>query len=495
MHLPLLLSALPLVQDTWLSRDLPSACHPTPPSEGAHELLAADHLPFPDRLPGPPAPAAAPVSVTTLHQLVEEALRQEDQRAHLEVTGDLLLLRGDGRAQETVDGVLADLARLDEHLRIDWQVQLSIADQPRRTWTGSSRSGERTSLGARRTVAYIGSQDVNVASDSGVAEPETHHALLGATVHLTCSNLEGGDHLIEGCLDLAELVELVNFDPGTPDLGLLQLPEVASAQVRFAGRNRAEVLLEGLPAPLGGATLVVTTARALEETAPNAWRPFDLAALTRRPPRPLPLEAGGMGVPLGQEPAAVPAPHDAGALASLLGSRGLEASAPLWTGNLLLVQAGSTTVQEASRLLSTLEAHLIEGTLQVSAGPLRATFTAVAGRPARLAVGVERRRATEVGSQLAPSVWMPIVEVERTFDGLVLEGSPGSGRFRATVRQTWGEVLETVPEQDSGLAALQRLERGRRGGAFELSPTAQDLQVLLPEAAGGPSVSARYDEP
>jgi len=431
------------------------------------------------------------VATTLLLQLLDEGLRAQKHRAQLEVAGGSLLVQADAAGLATVDAVLADLEAGEAFLRIPWEVELRLGDAAPVTWTGVARPGERFAVGERKAIGYLGAQDVNVASDSGVAEPETHHALLGATLHLTLANLSDGKRLIEGCLDLAELVELETFDPGTPDLGLLQLPEVATAQVRFAGLDEAYVHLSGLPAPLGDATLVVRVALRQAELGTATWRVHDVHALTGRPRRGAPVSAGGFGVdPSGVRREDLPV-HDAGALTALLGGS-IDEAAPLWSDGLLFVRPGSSAAKAADELLPALEAHLTAGTLQLSAGPVSATLPVVGGREARLVVGTERRRATEVDSQLAPSTWMPIVEVERTFDGLVLEGRPLADAFRGTVRVTDDRLLGVVPEPESGLAALQRLERTRRGSSVEVLASADADRVLLPEGPTGPAVLARF---
>lgn len=492
MLLPLLLSTAAAAQDTWVPRTLPSLCHTTPAAEAPLELLDADHLPFPRELPARGPGSQAPVPSTLLLQLVDEHLRATNHRAQLELAGGSLLVQAEPAGRAAVDTVLADLEAAGAFLRIPWQAELHLGDGAPLAWSGVARPGERFALGERRAVGYLGAQDVNVASDSGVAEPETHHALLGATLHLTLSNLSDGSRLIEGCLDLAELVELETFDPDTPDLGLLQLPEVTTAQVRFAGLDQATVQLTGLPDPLGDATLVVRVARRAAEVAYSAWRVHDVHALTRRPPQGAPIAAGGFGIDArGGAPRSEALPsHDAAALAALLGGS-FEEGAPLWSDGLLFVRPRSSAATAASALLPALEAHLVAGSLQVRAGELSATVDVVGGREARLVVGTERRRATEVDSQLAPSSWMPILEVERTFDGLVLGGQPLAGTFRGAVRVTGGRLLGRVPEPESGLAALQRLERTRRGSSVELLATAESEQVILSESRTGSAVHAR----
>ena len=484
MHIAIILSTLPLLQDGWEHRTLPSACRPTVPAQAPCELMDADHLPFPGRSPRAQEPAPAPIPVAVLMQLLDTSSGQGPSRPRLQVSGETLLVQGSPDAVRAVDATLSSLAALEEQLKIDWQVELTTGDGQSRSWDGSSRSGERVPLGERHVVSYLGSYDVNVTSDAGIATPETHRALLGTTAHLSFSTLKGGGHLIEGCLDVAQLIGLDDLDPETPDLGILQLPQVKTAQVRFAGIDKAVVTLDGPRVPHGGLKLVIRAGPARPSPGAGPWLIHDLAALTRPAPRPARIDAGDLGSQPGASRPRPSAAHDVGTLASLLDSGSLDGSPPLWAGSLLLLPRGSGLEAQAQELLVALEKELRPGTLHLSSDGLQATFTVIAGRETRLAVGVERRRACEVTSLLAPSIWMPVLQVERTFDGIVLEGRVSGGRLAGSLWETSSDELGGASEADNGVATLQRLERNQRGRSVDLPPSAESGSVVLPERDG-----------
>lgn len=495
MHIAIILTALPLIQDGWVHRELPSVCRPTVPAQAPCELLDADHLPFPRRLPKAQEASPAPIPVALLMQLLEGDLPQGAPSPQIRVSGETLLIQDDPEGLRAVDEVLRGLSLLEDQLRIAWQVELSTGDGQTLSWSGSSRSGERIPLGQRRVVTYLGTHDVNVTSDAGIATPQTHRALLGPTAHLTFSKLKGGGHLIEGCLDVADLVSLKELDPETPDLGMLQLPEVATAQVRFAGRDQAVVSLKGPRVPSGGLTLEITTAPGSSSAAPpnlGPWLLHDLAALTRLAPRPSPVEVGKLGSqpsPTKNQPSAA---QDVGILASLLNDGRLDGPRPIYAGSLLLVQRESSAATHVHALLAALEEDLRPGTVLLSMEGLQATFPVISGREARLVIGIENRRACEVDALLAPSIWMPILQVERTFDGLVLDGAVSGERFVGSIWESTSLILEGSSEAHNGVASLQRLERTRRGCSVDLLPTAKQGSEVLAERAGTQAVRIHF---
>lgn len=494
MHLALLLSCAPLVQDPWTPLPLPSVCRPSALIEGPAELLGADHLPFPEDLPRRADQAQAPVPVTLALRLIDEALRAKNLEARLEATDGRLLVQGDDAAVAQVRAILGELEALETALRMDWTASLVLGDEPTRTWSGSARSGERFPVGMRTSTGYLGNQDVNVASDSGVAEPEMHHALTGATLHVSASRLQAGGAVLEVTLDLADLVALERFDPGTPDLGQLQLPAVATCQVRACGLDQVTIDLAGLPVTAGQARLELTVTPRPAVRSTGFWQVVDVSALTRRARAPLAVDSGRHGFDGRRELVAEEATRfTTGGIASLVD--GAFSDTPtLWSEHILFVptDVDGDPVAATLQLVSALEAGSQAGRLHVQQGALMASFPVLDGHPARIVVGREQRHASEVGSQLAPSTWMPIVEVERVFNGLVLDGVATGPAFRGSIRETTGMVVERVEESVSGLAAVERLQRTQRGSSVELLDSAPEAGVLLPQAPSRPAVLARF---
>jgi hypothetical protein len=500
--LPPFLSA-PVPQEDWSALPLPGLCLASPAVEGPVEILDGDHLPTLAYQPERADPAGPLLPVPILLQLVDEALRAGGTPARLEVLADRLMVQGNDAARAAAARVLGELDALERRLEVEVRADLTLAGGPQTSWTWRARSGERMALGERRAIAYVGDQDVNVATDSGVAEPETHYALTGRTLHLTVSRLSGGRTLIEGTLDLCSLIELTTFDPDTPDLGSLQLPSLATTQVTFAGLDQVTVQLEGLPGDLGGAQLTLRTkvgpaAGTGGAEPPGSWRVFDLAALARRPPRLGEVDPGPSGVKGFRPGRAENTTVDPGALAALVSGDLLSSAPPIWTETLLFLPtdspAASQSAEGVAALVAALESGLIPGELEVRQGDLLAQLPVVAGRPARIVVGIERRAVVDIGTQLAPSTWMPQPILARTFAGLVLTGAARGGRFTGSVRETQVDLLETLPEDLVGLAAMQRLEHRRRAGSVVLTPAAQVSEVLLGPREGSDAIQARFTQ-
>ena len=490
MYLLLLLGTLPLrgplppAAGDWTTRTLPALCRHAG-SAGPAELRSANHLPFPGELPQAQEQGQPPLLVPILLQLLEEELRDSPDAARLEVGGERLLIAGSADAVTRIDRVLAGLAAFERHLTASYTASLTIGEGESSTWQGRLGPGEGVALGVRRTLSYLGDQDVNVASDSGVATPETHQALLGRTLHLSISPLIDGHHLIEGTLDLSELGDLRTFDPESADMGLVELPRLNTAQVRFSSIDEADILLTGLPAPLERVELLVRVP-VVEPTAVDApWQVFDLAALTQPAPPLHMVEGGELGEESAPAPPSPPKAWDAGTLASLAGTGA--GPAPLWSGHLLFVRRGSPAEERTRELLTELESHLTPFRVELRWDGVRAELPLVRGREARLVAGVEERHVTGVGSQIAPSTWMPQLHVARTFDGVLLSTAIEASQLQGWLRMTSSEPAKRADSKRTGLTAIELLQRAVRGRSVSVPLTALGEEITLFGALGAPA--------
>lgn len=485
------LALLPLAaslsaQESWRIHELPAACRGASVSEaGPAELLDANHLPFPTDMPRLADPSEPRIPQSMLLQLLEDHVDSADTPAAIELSGEQLFVFAEPGGHAAVEEALSALEGIGEQLEIELSVSLSSFGQEPGNWRRSVMSGTRSAFGVRRSASYLGSHDVNVATDSAVAEPEVHQALLGHTVHITASRLPSGRVLIEGTLDLARMDTLGSFDPDTVDLGILHLPEVQVLQVRFAGIDRVRVEVDSGNEEESG---LVVTATPGPVSGSGPWRAFDVSAFTRATNDLRPVETGQLGERPGNEPDGR-ATLDAGALASLVSTGAFD---PIqWTSDLLIVDRGGDGEDAIHELCTALEASLVAGTVATGLEESTIRFPVVSGRQARLVTGIERRAATEVSSTLAPSTWMPILDVERHFDGLVIHVMPNSAGANASGVQTARVDEERIEEAVAGLSALQRIERLRRGGSVKLDPSAPGATELFPAGPAGPQVSVR----
>lgn len=518
----------PSAQDPrpWIPLDLPALCRPTPVVPAPLELVDGVHLrPLDDDLAPPPAPVA-PLPAHTLLQLVEEDLRRLRLTADLELAPGTLLVRGEPRAVEAVGVLLDGLRPWDAALRVDLEVELGPAPggssesaPPNRAEPRAGpraglrvglrarvrvRSGERVALGARRRHPYLGDYDVNVTSDAGVAEPDILHAMLGATVHLTASRLEGGHQvLLEGLLDLAQLEELERFDPDTPDLGVVEEPRVAYAQVAFAARvsagETARVELRGLPLDPPDWDLSLTPRTRTDPPTPaGGWVPLDVAAIAHPSPF-LPAPNLGFGGPGRRAPGAgAPGAGEAlpaGTLARLLGGEELSAAEPLWSERLLLLPPGDPGLLVRARdLVRAVEAALQGGTrLAVERGATRVSLPAVAGRPVRVLVGREFRRLVDYRTQLAPESWMPQPEIARFVDGFCLQGRLDGALLTGAVWAVAARDGGGLEVGDVGVGRLQRVMSTEEGRPVALDRG--DRRELLAQGPTGPPIRAVLETP
>lgn len=456
----------------WARVALPSVCRPTPADAAPLEILDGVHLRPPGEGAAGPGPAA-PLPAATLVALVEEELRERGLDARVEAFDDALLVHGRPDAVAAAGEWVRALDVLEDALAVEVEATLTPAGGEPRRWRAVLRSGERVGLGHRDYVPYVGDYEVNVASDSGVAEPETFLVQVGETLHVGAARLAGGERiLLEAHLDLAQLEELATVDLGTPDLGVLEEPRIGYVDLVFSGvvENGSALVATVSGAPLAGSPDWTLELRATAGAAPAAgagspWTFVDLAFLSRPGP-PLPSVGLGPGLehlPLRAPPA--PSPVAPGTVARLvteeLAGRG---PAPRWTETLLVLPAaldggGETLGARARALVATFAGALDTATLTARRGALAATLPCAAGRPVRFLAGHEFRRVHDYRAQLAPQSWMPQPNVAGFFHGGGVAGVLEGAGFAGTAWDCRAVDRDTLPRESVGMGALQRVDR------------------------------------
>lgn len=477
------------------------------------------------RLPGDDEPGAliSPVprlSTAALVELVQDVARRDELDVHLRSVAPPLLARGSAEHVAALRKVLDELDGLGRSLdvvvetwwfpgarletaRPDAQALAQLVGDAPPWATARVRSGEWAVLGERSATSFVASYGVEVAADSGVAYPERGTALTGRTVHVRACRAAGGARVhLEVFLDHAEPLEGAEFDPETPDLGVLHQPAIGVLQLAFSGAVPSG---EALAASVTGTGLrgadgaLVLRATASPTPGAGSWRLFDLALLETRV-EPLPDRGPGAGleleVPPDERRVLLESLPSSALAAEVEAARRSSADGPgrgwplvAWSPALLLTRAESEpVVREAEALLAALEQErLTTRELVLERGELRALLPVAQGVPARLLRGVERPLLIDYDVQVAPEAWMPVPLVEAAFDGLSFHAHALGDVVHWSAWTARSEAGVDVDRDALRLARLvlpQRAFQGERGAAR----TGEDALELLPAGTDGPAL-------
>ena len=481
--LPSLLLLLAPAQD-WRAYPLPSVSS-TPASPASPQLLVnGSHIALrPDPRTQRVRTAEALVAPSLLSQLIAENFSRSSLSL-LPNSRPLMVRAADGDHQE-LQAILAALDAAGDSLQIRVEAALlpgiletppALSDAP--AWySGELRTGDSLTFGARTEVSFLGGYEVDVATDSGAADPLRSSAATGETIHLRCSRVQGGRAVhVEGVLDLSALMETSAFDPDTPDLGEVEQPRLSVAQLAFSGVVEPgaplRVTLKGA-GTFGDRTLFIRASTKQDLAAPTAgWAVRDLAFLASaglplEPPQPG-LDTTSELTPPMPRPAAEVTP---GSLVGLLSGRSASGGAPTRiysTERLLLIPAQSLkALAETEALIQAMEAPLLtQRACTVNFGDLKAELPATHGRIVRVLVGEEQPLLVDYRTEIAPNTWMPSPVTELLFDGVCFEAACEtdalSGRF--WVSDTLS--VQVTSSSFANLGALQKVERSFAGGGL-----------------------------
>lgn len=494
---PVLAPALP-PQDGFTALPLPAVSRRAPAQPAPLALDDGRHIRLAERPPREllSEPAVDPGLAL---QLLEEEGRRRGAALRLRGGIGVILAQGPSADVELLRPALASLDALDDALRIELEVTLTPAGADARTELRSVRSGDTAVFGERVQRSFLGGWEVDVATESGVADPVLGTVHTGEVVHLVPTRLSSGSAVhVRGLLDLAQGAELAEFDPDTPDLGIVQQPRVRFAQVAFSGvvasGEPLRLALSGLPLDPPDWTVTIT-ARAQADPRPDparGWHVLDLAALAE-PRGALPAHGPGFGL---QHEDSSPTPFDPGLgalspamLATMLDGAVQLPRPPLWTGRLLFVPsedpAGTDT---ALALVDALSAPRHATTvLNLRHGELALSFPTAAGAVARALVGEERVLLVDYDTELAPHTWMGEPRIARAFDGLSFEGACDGRTLQGAV---WiARTLDegALAEKEAGLGRMQWVQRALRGDVVRRSVPLENA-LLLPATAAQASL-------
>jgi hypothetical protein len=522
-----LLACLPLpasgALDEWSALLPPALCRSAPESVQPAILASGSHLEAVHSDARFDTDAHQPaLAFSSFLQIVEEDARLSGAHLELQRQGGGALVRGDAAAVERARALQAELDRAGQALDVELDVRIAPADStataPAATDSATTdslaqrpahgetalafhrrvRSGDLAFFGRRDARAYVSGFDVEVAAHSGAAEPTLGRATTGRGLHVLACRVEGGERVfVWGMLDIADLLQIEEFDPKTSDLGILQQPHVAWAQAVFAGVVDAstplEVTIQGARTQTRGWKLEIrakTTPDAVVDAAAGKNAGFaviDMALLSTELPQLVACEAGtllrrgGRPRPIEVTTALLPPSAVATLVESARGPAGRSARAALyWSERVLLVpRSDATALSEARAFVRAAEsARLAQGRIELDLDGAHASLPTCALAPARFATGTERPLLVEYRLEVAPEMWMPSPIVEPAFDGVCFEIAPESKSASAAVWMSTSGPVTDVGREGANVGRLQLAQRSLRSGALH-APSGSDTRLEL----------------
>jgi hypothetical protein len=496
--------SVPVASDEWSALPLPAVCQPT--RIGAHPAALWDgrHVRLSSVVSERDAVSSAPrLPVEVLTQMLSEDARANGGRLEFFRGTPGLLARGDAAALSAARERIAEIERAAANMEVELSLRLVPGRDPKGTdatalvpSTARIASGEEAFFGSRQSQGFIGGYSVQVAANSGVAQPLLGSALSGTTVHVRAARVDGGSRIhVLGVLDMAELVEIVNFDPDTPDFGLLQEPIVRFAQCVFSGvvdnGGTLQVRIAGSPLGEPDWTLTIQAATHADaepkESGERGWTMIDCAFLAADPPA-LPGSRPGAGLDFrpgtvergqlypGLPPAAIAASlQTAGELPST-------ARQPLhWSNHLLLVPNSDPALARAARalVLGAEAQRLAGGRIEIRQGKLSADLPVTEGFPARFLAGTERSYLVGYSAEVAPQTWIASPGVEVALDGVCVDVDASSTSALCSYWSAASAAPVDLARKDSQLGKLQLLARTLRADGTRIARD-EPARILLP---------------
>jgi len=467
-HLLTIILALPGLQD----RPLPSyALLPAPQALATKEAqgpaLPPDGLPLwsprQDPLPLPNRPA---MPIEDWRRWIEEHAASTHRGLRLRSTGQGVLVQGPPDEVASLREFGQQVQQLIEALQIEIQVTVQVGqDDPARQF-GWLPSGGHLALGEVQQRGFVGSWRSEIAADSAVAEPELWTAQTGWALFLHASRQpQGAGLLLAGSFRLNTQTGHGSFDPETPDLGLIEQPQIQQTRLDFARMLETGQSLE-LQATRGGQEIRVTieASSPAELPRPAAWTVIETAGLWPELPW---LQEDNQH-----------SPWPPSSIAAILASSGLEGS-PLWAGNLLLIPPGSEELAaQALRLIDALSAAPSNSLLSASMGQDAALIPCVRGLPFGVRMTQVTTAMTGYRTDLATDAWIAEPQVQTLVNGSRIMGILGSGNSTLTWhQQAMTERGRIQAPELAYLGSLEWIAEGTRSGELHLDHQGSEVQV------------------
>jgi len=504
MNLAIALLLVPSPAQEWSAHALPSVCEPPATAHGAEMLRRGTHI----ALKPEPQVISPSADAFIAPSLLTQLITSEFGRSNLTLIpgSNPLLINADDETTGLLRTVLSDLDRAGEALNIQIEAVLSPDlrgpqaeenNRRERRWIESCRSGDTLNLGTRIELPFVGGFSPEVATEAATADPLSSSALTGETLHLTCSRVRNGAAVhIEGLLDIAYHTGTETFDPDTPDLGMVQQPQIEFIQVAFSGVASPGapviVAIKGASSPIGDRTLSITATTSADiDTRTSGWNIRDLSFINSQGHD---LETAQPGLwterlPEHQHDTGL-TPVTPGSLSGLLtkaSSLNSEQRRVQATAQLLLIPASNREgVNRADRLTGALESELLRThTLTLTHDGLSVTATTTQGRALRIIHGSERPYLVGYMSEIATNSWAPTPRSEVAFEGICINGSLRGDELHTDWWSAETRDIQTVEEDFAHSGAMQQLTRAFTSGAAhikvgeEASTTLQSSQMKL----------------
>lgn len=504
--------------ETWVSLPIPALCTPSPDVGRCERLALGSHLLLPGEEVDPaPIVKSESLSFASLLAWLEEDAGRRKLAVRYYPSAPPLLVRGEPAAITQARAVVDELAAAGAARAIELRAWLVEGDAEvanthpdraaftrsvgsRAPWaTATANSGELTVLGARSTSSYVSGYTIEIATDSGVADPTIGRIASGRTLHVRACRVRSGSAVhIEGLLDLAPAVEIANYESGTPEIGVVEVPTVATVQVAFSGvvdsGGLLAVVIRGAATEPANVTLWLEAKTQIDKPSDASGhrllRTLDLALLETRSEE-LPMPRPGFGIELAgaRPPEVLRESLTAGMLAEAGDSanRGPRASPLLAPGVLIASADDAASWAEIDALVQSCErACSVNAEVALQHGALRVLAPVCAGSPARILAGRERTQLVDYDVQVAQDTWMPHPRVDHVFDGVCVQGHFDGVSFPCSVWRAGSKVRGELDRKQLGLARLPLISRTFSSATAELRRAAP--RTLLEEEVDSPSL-------
>ena len=433
MFLTLLVAAVVVPQGGWSALPLPSLSQPAPAEVFDAGAAFGGHLELgPTRSAPAPTPTSFRLPISNLIELLEEDARRAGTELRCLRTAPPLLARGSEEGLARARALLEDLDRAGVRQQIELEITLTADGATPTRFTQRVRSGENVRFGTRETLGFLADFEVDVASGGGTADPIIGRVIVGERTEVRAWRMpDGAGVFVLGTLDLSELAGIDTLDPGSTDLGQLELPRVRSVVVQFAGAIQSgaalNVVVSGAPLERSEWTLSVRATTEPERSA--TWRVADIAWLESSPPETQFLTPGAGLLVRDHDDYGVSAiaPLSSailwGELEASLGAR--RAERPLFSlapGVVVAPAADQRVWGELDALLEAAQqSRAATRGLEVRAGALFVRTSIAEGIQLRVQSGEERTALIDFDTEIAPEYWLAEPRVARVFDGIMVQ--------------------------------------------------------------------------
>lgn len=419
-----------------------------------------------------PEESSAPLESRTAMPLedwrrwIEEQAANRHRSLRLRSAGGGILVQGPAAEVAALVTFAREVEQLVDALTVELHITVRLGEGEAARQSGSVASGGQAAFGEIRRRGFVGGWRSEIAADSAVAEPEIWTAETGWALFVHASHQATGDGLLlAGSFSHSSQTGSNSFDPETPDLGLIEQPELDFSRVEFAQSIRPGKSVE-LIINRGGQTLTVTIEAQWTPTLPRpgAWSV---------------IETAGLWPDLAwTDTSLLENTWPPSSIASILVAAGIEGT-PLWAGSLLLIPPGDGTLESKARqLIQALGGQARQATLQAQIGSDTARVPASQGLPLGIQFSRITTAMTGYRAHLATDAWIAEPEVQTLVHGTTLSGrqAGGSTTLVWSQRHLQDRGLMEAPQM-AYLGSLEWIAEEHRSGKMRMAGEGPGTQV------------------